>query len=251
AGSSDCGIILETAAQPIHAGQWQHVAAVFESNVQWTNATWPTNELRLYINGRQLTPQNLEVYLEDPANANTLFTEFTGRFPFFDLEPSFSPGVSIGNSSRADNSQPFYGSIDELTVYGRALTGPEIAAIAAAGVAGKADYHVPPALSLGKVRALLNNVQVDVGNGANAHWTTRTVLFTADRTNRVLTLQGLLPGMIIDAISLTELPAELNYLSEESLSVLNGEDAVGVWKLEMWDTRTGTSVPPIDPALLN
>jgi len=66
--------------------------------------------------------------------------------------------------------------------------------------------------------------------------------FTADRTNIVLTLQSLLPGTLVDGVSLVELPAELNYLPEESLAALNGEDSHGVWKLEMWDTRTGTNV---------
>ncbi|HTL57495.1 MAG TPA: S8 family serine peptidase, partial [Candidatus Limnocylindrales bacterium] len=251
AGSTDCGIILETANQPIRAGQWQHVAAVFESNVQWTNATWPTNELRLYLNGQQLTPQNNQVYLEDPANFNILQTEFTGRFPFRDLDPSFSPGVSIGNRSRADNSEPFYGSIDELSVYGRALTSPEIAAIAAAGVLGKADFHVPPAFSLAKVNVTLNDVQVDVGNGDNSQWMTRSFVFTAERTNSVLKLQGLLPGTIVDGIQLTELPPELNYLPEESLSALNGEDAYGVWTLEILDNRAGSTGASINASLLN
>src|SRR5262249_12154461 len=147
--------------QPVQVGQWQHVAAVFESNVFWaTNAPWPTNELRLYVNGRQLTPTNGEVFLEDPRSVSFVNSGFTGRFPFGDLDPAFSPGVSIGNRSRADNSEPFHGLIDELSVYGRALTGPEIAAIAAAGVNGKADPTMPPAEGLSKVEVLINNVQV-------------------------------------------------------------------------------------------
>jgi hypothetical protein len=251
AASSDCGIILETANSPILAGQWQHVAAVFDINVAWTNATWPTNELRLYLNGQQLTPENNQVYLEDPANANALPTEFTGRFPFRDLDPAFSPGVAIGNRSRADNSEPFYGAIDELSVYGRALTGPEIAAIAGAGTAGKADFHVPPSLSLAELSASINDVQVDVGNGDNSSWTTRTFVFTADSTNSVLKLQSLLPGTIVNGIQMTELPPELNYLPEESLTALNGEDAYGTWTLEIWDNRVGGSVSNINAALLN
>jgi subtilisin-like proprotein convertase family protein len=251
AGSPDCGIILETAFQPIQAGQWQHVAAVFEANVAWANATWPTNELRLYVNGQQLTPDNNAVYLEDPANADRLATEFTGRFPFRDLEASFSPGVAIGNRSRADNSEPFYGAIDELSVYGRALTGPEIAAIYTAGSAGKADFRVPPALGLAKLSASINDVEVDVGNGDNSSWTTRTFVFTADRTNSVLKLQSLLPGTIVSSIQLTELPPELNYLPEESLSALNGEDAYGTWTLEIWDNRVGGNGTNLNAALLN
>jgi hypothetical protein len=243
AGAFDCGIILESANQPVQANQWQHVAAVFEPNVLWElNAPYLTNELRLYVNGQQLLPQNGDAYLEDPANADILPIEFTSRFPFADLDPAYSPGIAIGNRSRADNSEPYHGLIDELTVYGRALTGPEIAAIANAGAAGKADLSVSPNLSLGKVGVWLDDVQLDVGYGDNANWTPHSVEFTADRTNIVLMLQGMLPGTLVDGVALTALPSELNYLPEESLAVLNGEDAYGVWKLEVWDTRTGTNV---------
>lgn len=250
--SGDCGIILETANQPVLADQWQHVAAVFEANVLWTaNAPWPTNELRLYLNGQQLTPQNGQVFAEDSTQLIPVNSEYTGRFPFADLDPAFSPGASIGNRSRADNSEPFNGLIDELSVYGRALTGPEIAAIAAAGVKGKADFAMPPAQSLAKVAVLVNNIQIDVGYGDNSQWTTHSVQFTADSTNVVLTLQSLLPGTIIDGITLTELPAELNYLPETSLDALNGKDAYGVWKLEIWDNRVGANVAPNSASLLD
>ena len=133
------------------------------------------------------------------------------------LDPAYSPGISIGNRSRSDNSEPFYGGIDELSAYGRALTPAEIAAIVAAGPAGKADPTVPPAVGLAKVSVRVNNVQIDTGLGDNAQWTTRTIGFTADSTNIVLTLQGLLPGTIVDGITLTELPPELNYLPETSV----------------------------------
>lgn len=248
----DCGIILETANQPVLADQWQHVAAVFEANVLWaTNALWTTNELRLYVNGRQLTPQNNEVFLEDPTQLGFINSGFTGRFPIGDLDPAFSPGVSIGNRSRLQNSDPFHGYIDELSVYGRALTGPEITSIAAAGVNGKADPAMPPAQSLAKLAVLVNNVQIDAGYGDNSHWTAHSVEFTADRTNLVLTLQSILPGTIVDGIALTELPAELNYLPEDSLAVLNGQNAAGVWTLEIWDNRVGANVPINSASLLN
>jgi subtilisin-like proprotein convertase family protein len=246
----DCGVILESANQPVRVGQWQHIAAVFEGNVLWqTNAPWPTNELRLYVNGKQLTLQNNEVYLEAPSGVTIVNTSFTDRFPFGDLDPSFSPGVAIGNRSRGENSEPYHGLIDELSVYGRALTGPEIAAIAAAGVNGKADQAMPPSQGLAKVAVSVNNVQIDSGWGDNSDWTVHSVDFTADRTNLVLTLQSLLPGTIVDGISLTELPSELHYLPEESLAKLNGEDAAGVWTLEIWDNRVGANVP-IDLATL-
>jgi subtilisin-like proprotein convertase family protein len=250
--TGDCGIILESANQPVLADQWQHVAAVFEANVFWaTNAGWPTNELRLYLNGQQLTPQNNAVFMEDPSQLSLINSGFTGKFPFADLDPSFSPGVAIGNQSRTENSEPFHGYIDELSVYGRALTGPEIAAIAAAGVNGKSDVALPPGQGLAKLAVLANNVQIDVGYGDNSQWTPHSVEFTADSTNVVLTLQSLLPGTIVDGVNLTELPAELHYLPEDSLAALNGQDAYGIWTLEILDSRTGANVAPNSASLLD
>ena len=120
AGSRDCGVdvVAELPEDYIRAFQWHHVAAVFESTVLWTaNPPWPTNELRLFVDGRRVT--NLFVNGSGPlANA------YTDKSPPRDLDSGFSPGVAIGNRSRYDNSQPFRGGIDELTVYGRALTDP-------------------------------------------------------------------------------------------------------------------------------
>ncbi len=236
--TGDCGIILETAKQPVQAGVWQHVAAVFDSNVPWTNnAPWPTNELRLYYNGQQLLPEKGDVFIEDPLSAG-LYTEYTGRFPFRDLDPAFSPGVSIGARSRQDNSEPFYGAIDELSVYGRALTGPEIAAIAAAGPTGKADFFVSPAQSLAKLSVSIDGVERDRVFADNSRWATHTLVFNALQTNSVLTLQSLLPGTLVDGITVTELPSELDYQPETSLDALAGQDAFGTWQLEIWDTRS-------------
>lgn len=225
--SGDCGVIFRSLGEPVPANEWHHIAAVFEANFQWTNnAPWPTNELRLFVDGVRLSPVD---------------TAFTGVFPFRDLDPSFSPGISIGGRSRYDYAEPYRGYLDELTVYGRALTDAELHAIAAAQRNGKADLSMPPSQSLAKVRVLLNDVQMDIGNGDNARWTQRTVTFTADRTNTVVSLESLLPGTLVDGIALTELPAELHYLPESSLDSLVGESAYGVWTLEIVDTRAGAT----------
>jgi len=238
---ADCGVTLETAHQPVTAGQWQHVAVVFESNVPWTdNGLWPTNELRIYYNGVQLTPANQDVYLEDPLATNGVsYTEFTSRFPFRDLDPAFSPGVSIGARSRNDFSEPFSGEINGLSLYGRALTAEEILEIYTRGALGKADLTVAPAESLAKLSVSINGTQHDLVYGDNAQWTTHTFQFAALSTNALLTMQGLLPGTIVDGISLTVLPDELNYLPEQTLQTLFGGDAFGLWTLEISDTRAG------------
>ncbi len=235
ANSGDCGMTVE-AENTVVGRVWQHVAAVFESNVQWTNnPPWPTNQLRLYVNGQQVT--NLLLHPEPEPGVDG----FTSRRPFRDLDPAFSPGVAIGNRSRGEASEPFRGYIDELTAYDRALTGPEIVAIAARGTLGKADRAAPPALSLAKVSAQLDGEQQSVGYGDNSTWTPHSFTFTALRTNEVLRLQSLLPGSQIDAVTLVELPAELNYQPEEPLSQLNGQDAFGAWRLEIWDNRAGAT----------
>src|SRR6185503_13278463 len=160
---------------------------------------------------------------------------------FAELDSTFSPGVAIGNRSRYDNSQPFRGNIDELTVYARALTDAEIAAIHAADRAGKANRAGPPADSLARVSVSLDNVLTDVGSGNNGEWTTHKVIFTARNTNMVLQLRSDLPGTMVDNVALTEIPAELSFLPEESLAALSGEDAFGTWRLEIWDTRAGAT----------
>src|SRR5439155_23860641 len=102
ANNGDCGTTIE-AEDVLNAGQWQHVAGVFESNVQWTNnAPWPTNQLRLYVNGQRLT--NIIGHPFEPA-----VDGFTSRSPFGNLDPSFSPGVAIGYRSRYDAPEPSRG----------------------------------------------------------------------------------------------------------------------------------------------
>jgi subtilisin-like proprotein convertase family protein len=240
-----CGFDLYSTNGPIQVGTgtnngWWHIAAVFDK--PFTNytvlvgtnlVTVVTNQLRLYLNGVCIA------------------SNYTTLSPFRDLAPAFRPGITLGNRSRYDFSQPYRGYMDEITVYGRPLTDPEISAIYGANNAGKADHAVPPGLSLAKVSLSLDGIQRDIGYGPNGQWTTRSVVFTADHTNTVLTLQSLLPGTMVDGIDLTELPAELNYLPEESLAALNGEDAYGVWRLEMVDARAGGNSVSNLAALLN
>jgi subtilisin-like proprotein convertase family protein len=211
------------------SGGWWHIAAVFDKPVtnisvaaSGTNVvTITTNAMRLYVNGVCVA------------------TNYTTLSPYQDLDPALSPGVTIGNRSRYDWTQPFLGFMDELTVYARALTGPEIAAIAAAGSNGKATYSLPPALSLAALKVSVDGAFLDAAYGDNSQWNTHSVEFTALQTNAVLALQSLQPGTLLDGITLSEVPSELYYLPEVPLSDLYGQDAFGVWTLEIWDTRVG------------
>ena len=67
----------------------------------------------------------------------------------------------------------------------------------------------------------------------------RQLPITADHTDSVLTLQGLLPGTLLDSVSLTTVPSQLYYQPENSLDPLLGTDAFGAWTLEIQDTDYG------------
>ena len=124
------------------------------------------------------------------------------------------------------------------TVYARALTGPEIAAIAAAGSNGKAVYSLPPAQSLAALNVSVDGASLGVNYGDNAQWNTYSVEFTALDTNAVLVLQSLVPGTLVDGITLTEVASELSYLPEVPLADLYGQNTYGVWTLEIMNDYT-------------
>ncbi len=210
-------------------GGWWHIAAVFDQPftnftvaLSATNIiTFTTNAMRLYVNGVCIA------------------TNYTLLAPYKDLDPALSPGVAIGGRSRYDWTQPFSGFMDEITLYARALTDPEIAAIADARTAGQADLMVAPSQSLAKLSVSVDGTPLETVYGDNSQWTTHTLQFTALDTNAVVLLQSLLPGTLLDGITLTEVAPELYYLPEVSLSDIYGQDAYGVWTLEIWDNRAG------------
>ena len=120
---------------------WWHLAAVFDK--PFTNITVVTNGTNFVT----ITTNQMRIYL----NGICVASNYTTLSPYKDLDPALNPGVDIGSRCRFDWTQPFSGLIDELTVYARALTLPEIGAIAALGKNGKADLAtVPPAQSLAK-----------------------------------------------------------------------------------------------------
>jgi subtilisin-like proprotein convertase family protein len=215
-------------------GGWWHIAAVFDK--PFTNITVVTNGTNVVT----ITTNALRLYV----NGVCVASNYTLLSPYQDLDPALNPGVTIGNRSRYDWTEPFYGFMDEITAYARALTDPELAAIAANGTAGKADLSVAPAQSLAKLSVAVDGAVLDTVYGDNSQWTTHSVTFTALETNAVVMLQSLLPGTLVDDITLTEVAPELYYLPEVPLSDLYGEDAYGVWTLEIWDNR-------VDPAATN
>jgi hypothetical protein len=107
-----CGIDLETGTIPLQ--QWKHVAAVFDDQA---------GLMQIYVDG-QLA-----------AQTNTTIK------PFQNL---VNGGVSLGNLSLGQNSQPFNGLIDELSVYNRALNAGEVAELYHSGASGKCFAPTAP-----------------------------------------------------------------------------------------------------------
>ena len=85
-------------------GGWWHIAAVFDK--PFTNITAVSNGTNVVT----ITTNALRLYL----NGVCVATNYTTLSPYQDLDPSRSPGVTIGNRSAYDWSEPFYGSMDEL-----------------------------------------------------------------------------------------------------------------------------------------
>jgi subtilisin-like proprotein convertase family protein len=213
-------------------GGWWHIAAVFDK--PFTSATVVSNGTTIGT----VTTNALRLYL----NGVCVATNYTTLSPYQTLDPALNPGVTIGSRSRYDWTQPFFGFMDEVTVYARALTGPEIAAIAGTGSNGKSVYSLPAAQSLAALNVSVDGDSLGVAYGDNSQWSTQSVQFTAVETSAVVVLQSLVPGTLVDGIALTEIASELAYLPEVPLSDLYGEDAYGVWTLEIQDDYAGETI---------
>jgi hypothetical protein len=102
--------------------QWYHVAATLDGN---------TGDMSIYVNGVLA------------ARTNTTMR------PFGPLIASENPCIGIGNTGTSCwDYVPFNGKIDEVSLYSRALSQSEIAAIYSAGSAGKC-FNTPPVANAG------------------------------------------------------------------------------------------------------
>ncbi|MCX7721713.1 MAG: hypothetical protein N2379_01455, partial [Verrucomicrobiae bacterium] len=166
-----------------------------------------------------------------------------------ELDPALEPAVGIGNVGETWFSAPFNGLIDEISLYNRALSGSEIKAIWLAGASGKFDPLGRPPANLAVAYLTLDAGATNFFVGDNDTWQTNVIPFIATRDGTVLEVAGLQPGMLLDAFTLTELPDDVYYFAEESLEAFKGENALGEWRLEVWDTRMEATNPP--PTILN
>lgn len=205
------GIGVNTAV-PLTSGTWWHVAATLDGS---------TGDMSIYTNGVLA------------ARANTTLR------PLGPLIAGLDPSLGIGNVGTACwDYVPFEGSLDEISLYSRALSASEAKAIYQAGSAGKFSPALPSPQKFAVARVTLDSVTNNVV-GENNVWQTNTTFFTAQQNGTVMAIDGLEPGMLLDNFTLVETGTGLYALPEESLSKLTGENAYGLWQLEIWDSRTG------------
>jgi hypothetical protein len=104
---------------PLASNQWYHVAATLDGS---------TGDMCIYVNGSLAAKTN------------------TTMRPFGPLIPSEQPCLGIGNvGTSCWDYVPFNGKIDEISLYSRALSESEIAAIYNAGSSGKCFETAPVA----------------------------------------------------------------------------------------------------------
>ena len=101
----------------VATGVWMHVAATLDG---------ATGNMGLYMNGSVVNRTN------------------TSLRPLRDLDPNWEPALGIGNHGGSFHHFPFHGSVDEWTLYSRALSAGEVASIYLAGQNGKCVTNPPP-----------------------------------------------------------------------------------------------------------
>jgi len=146
-----------------------------------------------------------------------------------------------------DTYDNFAGGLDEMSIYQRALSPAEIAAIYRVSAlstnrtVGKFDPNSGPPLSLAEAQVIIGGV-TNVIFGDNTNWLSQVFTFTAATNSIQIQITGTEPGMLLDSFGLSGVSqANLYYLPEQSLQDLVGQNAAGTWTLEVRDSRVGAT----------
>jgi subtilase family serine protease len=166
-----------TIEAPLALNQWSHVAGVLDGN---------SGVMKLYVNGVVAVHTN------------------TAIRPFGNLNPTLHPGVCIGNVNDGNFLDPFYGDLDEISLYSRALSASEVGAIYNAGSAGKFDSETPFPQNLAEAAITIDGAPMGIILGNNTNWQTQTITFTAKQDGTLLQIRGIEPGMLLDDLQVFE-----------------------------------------------
>jgi len=137
--------------------------------------------------------------------------------------------------------------LDELDLWDRALSPAELQAIYAAGSLGKYSTNsLHPNFQV-TVDGISTNTVIltNFFTGANDGWQEYTNSFVATNSSVTIELAGQTLSTLFDDIQLVQLPLtnyDNYYLPEEPLTPLIGQNPNGCWTLDIWDTRTDSSL---------
>ncbi|HUA66101.1 MAG TPA: LamG-like jellyroll fold domain-containing protein [Alphaproteobacteria bacterium] len=157
--------------------------------------------------------------------------------------PKTTGDVLLGKDMSLETNNYFGGLMDEMSIYNRALSDAEIAAIYTVSayttnhLLGKFDPAVTPPLSLAEAQVVVGNMTNTI-LGENDTWQEGSVTFLAQTNELPIQVKGIEPGMLFDSFGVSEAPlGNLYYLPEQALDEVKGQTPNGVWTLEIWDTR--------------
>jgi subtilisin-like proprotein convertase family protein len=190
-------------------GVWYHVAATYDGN-----------QSTLYVNGA--------------AEASAT--------PGFALNYDTTPLFIGSTHTWVPYLSMFGGIIDETSLYNRSLSPAEIYAIYHAGSLGKYSTNsILPNFDLTIDGISTNNI---ILTNASGGWQLFTNSFVANSDQVTIEFAGNALGVLLDDIQLIQLPAtnyNNYYLPEEPLAPFVGENPLGCWTLDVWDTRDDSS----------
>ena len=120
--------------------------------------------------------------------------------------PKTDGDVLLGWDMSHYTNNYYGGKMDEMSIYRRALSGAEIAAIyqvsafATNGLTGKFDPTVTPAVGLAEALVSFGGV-TNVIFGVNNQWEMNSFTFTAASNSMPLQITGLEPGILLDSFA--------------------------------------------------
>ncbi|MGH8022005.1 MAG: LamG-like jellyroll fold domain-containing protein, partial [Limisphaerales bacterium] len=162
------------------------------------------------------------------------------------IVPRTTGDVLLGKDMSLETNNYFGGLMDEMSIYNRALSDAELAAIYSVSayttnrLIGKFDPTVTPPLSLAEAQVVLGDMTNTI-LGQNNTWQEGSFTFYPQTNVFPMQVKGIEPGMLFDAFGVSEAPlGNMYYLPEQSLAELKNQRAGGNWTLEIWDTRNNT-----------
>ncbi len=222
-----------------------------DTNSQWLSMAYPGSNRHP---GGEYTNRTTFVVLDDPnrvrVNARVAADDSVVNIFVNGVSTGISGGSTGGYSAPFTLSGPF---IRDLNTIDFVVTNASVGYV---GFRAQLSMALVPTVGPTNSSQLITNASAVgyvslIGSETNstaitgvAEWRTYETEFVADRAGMGLQFlaAGGSPGLEIDDVKLEDTGTVFMH-PEEPLAVLEGERAMGDWRLEAWDNRTGANVP--------